>query len=595
MSAPPTTNPTPIPAPVPAPARASAPPVSKPPRERKTSAASFASVSSFLSRITSRDKDRDRDEKHPPRSASAQETDRKIAPHMLLNHVGPGGKQRNKTSGVFGKIARKLSLIRRRSVDVIGTNGHVEPDERLDAALRPLNGGAGGRPSFQVERPRKDTLPGGRSSQPMLQRRATMDLGGGRSSQHFPRMSPEPPATQTQTQTQTQAGYGQAQLHMAANATSDDLFAPIDPQLRSSRLIKTPFSPAPQIPHLAIAADRESWAELQRKVSNVRPPKSEVGGASEVGGNLAASASTHALAVVLANPRIDTEELLPPPPLGASGDGRHPDSPHSIPKWGIANGAPQGPGLLMNGSPTDDSPMSLPRTMLTVANPDVTESEGELDKELPPKPPMSPPPVAQEMAMVQKRESVRPLVVKKDRSPSPVKPSLSGRESPTKRRARDREHSPVKPVRRTEPLKDHSAMNVDIGSPAGVSLRTSMMANGSTTSVDAIQGDDDVEFGVKEKDANGRVLRRSRASMDSIGKIHVITPKTSLQKIRVRVVSNPAPIQVTKETSPVKENAPEPFVSSPEPIDSDEPAPPSTDSRPSSTHETRLGRSKSRT
>ncbi|KAG8714477.1 hypothetical protein FRC09_017575 [Ceratobasidium sp. 395] len=635
MSAPPTTNPTPIPITTPAPARVSAPSITKPPRERKTSAASFASVSSFLSRITSRDKDKDKDERHhPPRSASAQETDRKIAPHMLLNHVGPGGK-RNK-SGVFGRIARKLSLIRRRSVDVIGVNGRVEADERLDAALRPL----GGRPSFQVERPRKDTLAGGRTSSSggpappaMLQRRATLDLGAQRvNSQHFPRISPEPTGQQ---------GYGQAQLHMHHPNGTDDLFAPIDPQLRSSRLIKTPFSPAPQlshppapqIPHLAIAADRESWAELQRKVSNVRPPKSDVGAAEDVRSNPAASASTHALAVVLANgkpqPQLDTDELLPPPPLN---DGnRHPDSPHSIPKWGIANGPPRGPGLIMNGSPTDDSPMSLPRTMLTVANPDFVDSEAESgaspaktdrrNRALPPDPPLPVP------EMVGKRESVKPLVVKKDRSrsrtPSPVKPSVSGRESPVKKssgresptkkvprdRGRDREprreHSPVKPVRRTEPLKDHSAPKGPFealkqgetgdGSPVGSSLRTSLMAHGSTTSVDAIQGDDDVEFGAKEKDANGRVLRRSRASMDSIGKIHVITPKTSLQKIRVRVVSNPKPIQVTKETSPTKEDNPELFVASPEPIDSDESSPP-IDSRPSSLAEppARLGRSKSR-
>ncbi|KAG9092789.1 hypothetical protein FS749_015441 [Ceratobasidium sp. UAMH 11750] len=269
----------------------------------------------------------------------------------------------------------------------------------------------------------------------------------------------------------------------------------------------------------------------------------------------------------------------------------------------------------MNGSPTDDSPLSLPRTRLTVANPDMIDSEAEStspgksaeaaerrNRALPPNPPMSPPPVPVPMQeLVTKRESVKPLVVKKDRSrtPSPVKPNVSmsgrespvkksGRESPTKRSGKERgrereprrEHSPVK--RRTEPLKDHSAMNGDsqkprvpfealrngeaeMGSP-GASLRTSMMANGSTTSVDAIQGDDDVEFGVKEKDSNGRVLRRSRASMDSIGKIHVITPKTSLQKIRVRVVSNPAPIEVTKETSPVKEDAPD-LVSSPESMD----------------------------
>ncbi|KAG8736183.1 hypothetical protein FRC10_009579 [Ceratobasidium sp. 414] len=628
MSAPPITQAMPIP---PTPGPASAPPVMKPSRERKISA---ASVSSFLSRITSRDKDkdkdRDRDEKHPPRAASAQETDRKIAPHMLLNHVGPGGKRSK--AGVFGRLARKLSLIRRRSVDVIGTNGAVQTDERLDAALKPLNG----RPSFQVERPRKDTGVGRRSSsaaQPALQRRATLDLGAGPgagATQQFPRVSPEPQAQ----------GYGQAQLHLQhTNGTADELFAPIDPQLRSSQLIRTAFSPPPRIPDLAIAANRESWASLHRHVSNARPPKSEVGAAEEVRPNPIASASTSALAATLAkgksNPNLVTEDLLPPPPLNGDGS-RHPDSPHSIPKWGIANGAPRGPGLIMNGSPTDDSPLSLPRTMLTVANPDMVDSEAESaspgkgaeaaerrNRALPPNPPMSPPPLPTQ-ELVTKRESVRPLVVKKDRSrtPSPVKPnvSVSGRESPTKKSGREsptkksgrergrdreprREHSPVKPVRRTEPLKDHSAMDgdpqkprvlfdalrngeVDMGSPG-----TSMMANGSTTSVDAIHGDDDVEFGAKEKDANGRVLRRSRASMDSIGKIHVITPKTSLQKIRVRVLSNPAPIEVTKESSPVKDDAPELPVSSPESVDA-----PATDSRPSSVAEppSRPTRSKSR-
>ncbi|QRW11936.1 S-formylglutathione hydrolase [Ceratobasidium sp. AG-Ba] len=577
MSAPPTTRPMPIPAPASAPT----PPVTtKPPRERKISA---ASINSFLSRITSRDKDKDkdRDEKHPPRSASAQETDRKIAPHMLLNHVGPGGKRKS-GSNVFGRLARKLSLIRRRSADVLSPGGQVEPDERLDAALRPLNG----RPSFQVERPMKKDMTGNgatRSSSvapaPGLQRRATLDMGA------------PPPAPPPQ-------GPG-----------PEDLFAPLDPKLRSSRLINTPFTPPPRIPDLAIPADRGSWASLHRHVSNARPPKSEVG---------AAVPAEEALAVVVRpKPTISTDELVPPPPLG--GGGKHPDSPHSIPKWGIANGAPRGPGLITSGSPTDDSPMSLPRTMLTVANPDLVDSETESgvasaerkNKMLPPDPPMSPPPARKEresMSVPMKRESVKPLVVNKDRSrsrsrtPSPVKPNveLSGRESPVKKsqregkdkeRGRDREPR-REPVRRTEPLKDHSA---DMGSPAGASLRTSIMANGSTTSVDAIHGDDDVEFGARpaEKGDIGRGPR-PRPSVGSIGKIQVVTPKTSLQKIRARVVSNPAPIQVTKESSPVKEEAPELFVSSPEPIDSVVPA--AGDSRPSSVAEppARPARSKSR-
>lgn len=85
--------------------------------------------------------------------------------------------------------------------------------------------------------------------------------------------------------------------------------------------------------------------------------------------------------------------------------------------------------------------------------------------------------------------------------------------------------------------------------------------------------------------------------MDSIGKMHVITPKTSLQKIRVRVVSNPPPVEIAKESSPVKEDAPKLYPST-DSADSTAPAPPSTafDSRPSSVTEPthRPNRSKSR-
>jgi hypothetical protein len=358
-----------------------------------------------------------------------------------------------------------------------------------------------GRPSFQVERRGKD---GRSSSAAPLQRRATLDLGAGPGAQRHTHVSPEPQAPQ---------GYGQAQLYSPRAARqsqgvdgTDDLFAPIDPQLRSSRLINPPFSPPPRIPDLTLAADRGSWASLHRHVSNARPPKSEA--AEECRPN--PSASTTALSTTLAkgksNPNITTDDLPPPPPLN---DNRHPDSPHSIPKWGIANGAPRGPGLIMSGSPTDDSPLSLPRTMLTVANPDMMDSEGESaspqtmakggmkdtgvppgipgpnarsagpgadrrNRALPPNPPMSPPlPPAPQILYDEptKRESVKPLVVKKEqsRASSPVKPSASGRESPTKRAPRERERgrdresrreqSPVKPVRRTEPLKDHSAVS----------------------------------------------------------------------------------------------------------------------------------------
>ncbi|KAF8599759.1 hypothetical protein BDV93DRAFT_525847 [Ceratobasidium sp. AG-I] len=635
-----------------APAHAYAPPPvssTKPTRERKISA---ASISSFLSRVTSRDKDKDREEKHPPRAASAQETDRKVAPHMLLNHVGPGGKRNKGERGsMFGRFARKLSLIRRRSVDVVGRDGEdFGGDNKLDAALKPL----GGRPSFQVERrPRETSGTVGRSSGAAqgLQRRATLDLAP--QSQRFPRVSPEP-SQQSQPQAQAPAGYGQAQLYSGSGGHgadgTDEIFAPIDPKLRSSRLINQPFSPPPRIPDLAIATNRDSWNSLHKHVANARPPKSEVGAPEERPPH--PSQSTPTLALAIRSGR-DDDELAPPPPIG---DGnRHPDSPHSIPKWGITNGAaPRGPGLIMNGSPTDDSPLSLPRTMLTVANPDMVDSEGEdprmrvrdskleaggvgeerRNRALPPNPPMSPPPkpFAEPVGMG-KRESVKPLVVKKERSrtPSPEKPSQSGRESPmkpggrespTKRTARDREkgreqrreHSPVKPVRRTEPLKDHSAVNSVVFSPqkpktplealknaeaVDQSLRSSMMAAGSTTSVDAIHGDDDAEFGAKRsnganKDSKGHALRHSRASMDSIGKMHVITPKTSLQKIRVRVVSNTLPIEITKESSPVKESAPELHPSA-DATDSTAPAPPTTvDSRPTSVTEPSRGPSRSK-
>ncbi|KAB5589864.1 S-formylglutathione hydrolase [Ceratobasidium theobromae] len=466
-------------------------------RERKISA---ASITSIISRITSRgDKG---DDKHP-RAASAQDTVRKKAPHLMLNHVG---KQKGERGGVFGRLARKLSLIRRRSVDAFG--GDVEVVSR---------------PSFQVERPRP----------PQLNRRATLDLTPYRASCARPRESQAPLA---------------------------DLFAPIDPQLRSSRLIHAPLSPPPRIPDSVLPGDRGSWASLHRHVSTNRSQAED-----------------------RAPPPIDTEELLPPPPIGGarnSTDGKHPDSPHSIPKWGIANGdSHKGPALIMNGSPTDDSPLTLPKTVLTIANPDDSEPEevpldglvalrAQLEASVAEQgrnralPRMSPHlPMVPVYDALADSAGVRPLVIKKvpsrspSRSPSPAKP-LDGRESPLKRAGRDspvkragrrRDMSLVKPVRRTEPLKDHSAYEY---ADAGMSIHM-----GSTTSVDAIKGDDDAEFG-KHVEDNGRARMRSRASMDSIGKMHVITPKTSLQKIRVRVVSNPPPIEITKESSPVKQDPP---------------------------------------
>ncbi|KDN37732.1 hypothetical protein RSAG8_10000, partial [Rhizoctonia solani AG-8 WAC10335] len=140
--------------------RGPAPPsvtTNKPQRERKLSAASF---NSFLSRITSRDKDKDH-----PRSESVQDH-RKVPPHKLLNHVG----KEQKSGNVFTRFARKLSLIRRRSVDVIGNPEHNSS-----------------RPSFTVERP--PPAQGG----PMLQRRATSDLVPSRSTSRPPESILSPP------------------------------------------------------------------------------------------------------------------------------------------------------------------------------------------------------------------------------------------------------------------------------------------------------------------------------------------------------------------------------------------------------------------
>ncbi|KAH7334315.1 hypothetical protein B0J17DRAFT_102744 [Rhizoctonia solani] len=443
---------------------------------------------------------------------------------------------------MFTRFARKLSLIRRRSVDVM-----ANPEENSS------------RPSFTVER-RPGTAPGGAK----LERRATMDITPSRSTtyrSHEPAFSPAPPSRVL---------------------SSEELFAPIDPQLRASRLINAQLSPPPRIPDLTLPGDRNSWAaSLHRKASAKSP------------GPL---------------PTLSTDDLLPPPPIG----GRHPDSPHSIPRWGIQTETEKsGPLLIEGASPTDESPVSTSKGVLTIANPDIGESEVEevavygnevalyakgkddrpasvdglkalraqLEATASPESRRN-----RELPVEPGVKGTKPLVVRKDlsRSPSPVKAlgqesplKRSGRDSPVKRGGREspvkrgrREHSPVKPIRRSEPLKDHSAVNgADVQKShgfrpvggAGRSLRSSA-AIGSTTSVDAIQGDDDAEFGAKsapQEDPTGRQrILRSRASTDSIGKMHVITPKTSLQKIRVRVVSNPPPVEISKESSPVKDDPP---------------------------------------
>ncbi|KAG8760784.1 hypothetical protein FRC11_014917 [Ceratobasidium sp. 423] len=523
--------------------RGPAPPsvtTNKPQRERKISAASF---NSFLSRITSRgDKDKD-----PPRSESVQDH-RKIPPHKLLNHVGKDHKSGN----MFTRFARKLSLIRRRSVDVMANPEHNSS-----------------KTSFTVER-RPPTAQGGAK----LTRRATLDMTPSRSTTYRESTRPPEPAPAPAPPPQV--------------LSTSDLFDPIDPKLRSSRLINTQLSPPPRIPDM-LDGERYSWSEsLHRKVSARAPPDPPLA--------------------------ISTEDLLPPPPIG---DNKHPDSPHSIPKLGITTEKTGGPLLLENGSPTDDSPIS--KGVLMVANPDLGESEVEsvgkevavyskevavyatekslvYDREAVPMDNLkalraqleaaasSSPEARRNRELpadpgVGGRESTKPLVIRKDlsRSPSPVK-ALSGRESPLKRGGREsplkrrespvkrgkRDQSPVKPIRRTEPLKDHSAVNgADVQKshgfrpvgPTGMGMRSSAMI-GSTTSVDAIQGDE--EFGAKpvQEDPARQRMIRSRPSMDSIGKMHVITPKTSLQKIRVRVVSNPPPVEISKESSPVKEDPP---------------------------------------
>ena len=63
--------------------------------------------------------------------------------------------------------------------------------------------------------------------------------------------------------------------------------------------------------------------------------------------------------------------------------------------------------------------------------------------------------------------------------------------------------SPQKPKTPLEALKNGETL--DQGSPAATSLRTSMMAAGSTTSVDAIHGDDDAEFGAKRSNGANKV------------------------------------------------------------------------------------------
>ncbi|CEL53946.1 Reticulocyte-binding protein 2 homolog a OS=Plasmodium falciparum (isolate 3D7) GN=PF13_0198 PE=3 SV=1 [Rhizoctonia solani AG-1 IB] len=609
------------------PLRGHAPPsvtTNKPHRERKLSA---ASINSFLSRITSRDKDKDKD-KDPPRSASVQDN-RKVPPHKLLNHVGKDHKSGN----MFTRFARKLSLIRRRSVDVMGNPEHNSS-----------------RPSFTVER-RQVTTP-----QPGLHRRATLDIAPSIYRTHTG--EPHPAA-----QSSTNLGH----THTRSPSTNE-LFLPVDSQLRSSQLIKAQLSPPPRIPPDILPAgergdrgDRASWRSVHPKVSARQPDPPYL-------------------------PHLSTDDLLPPPPF--QDDNKHPDSPHSIPKWGIATPKPAGPLLLGNGSVEEDGgEEESPVGVLAVVNPDAgsecevesvgkevavygtgigrresgygresgyagkrresaygkevavygqekdvavyekdppmdnlralraqleavtaASPEGRKHKELPTSPegrrnkdlPTSPEARRNRETPTRRnrdlpsdpasgtrgKEGTKPLVVRKNASnsrsgspdsaewesplkrggrESPIKrgresPVKRGRESPVKRNGRDkRDGSPVKPVRRSEPLKDHSMVNgADEQKSHGfrpIGMSAGMI--GSTTSVDAIQGDDEFAAKATQEDPNARQrILRPRASTDSIAKIHAVTAKPSLQKIRVRVVSNPPPIEISKESSPVKEDTP---------------------------------------
>ncbi|KAF8683326.1 hypothetical protein RHS04_01905 [Rhizoctonia solani] len=648
------------------PLRGPAPPsvtTNKPHRERKISA---ASINSFLSRITSRDKDKDKDkDKDPPRSASVQDT-RKVPPHKLLNHVGKDHKSGN----VFTRFARKLSLIRRRSVDVMA---HPENNSS--------------RPSFTVERKPVTVQPG-------LQRRATMDTTH---SIYRGPLGDSHPAAQSST------NLAYAHAHTRSPSSHQELFSPLDPQLRSSQLIKTQLSPPPRIPPEIVPAgdarDRTSWQSLHRKVSTDPHPYPHSHPYSHPHSYSHSHSHLHPHPHP---PHISTDDLLPPPAL-ADPDNKHPDSPHSIPKWGIATPKPHdGPLLLGNGSAEEEEEPS-PIGVLAVVNPDLgsdgeedgvgkevavyagggggkagsrgsggavvlgrresgygagrggkresgygnevaiygqekeiaiyekdppvdnlqilraqleavtatTSPEAKRNKELPASPEnrrnreLATSPEGRRMlpdsatgigpgSGARGREGTKPLVVRKNAShsrstspdssgwespvkrgdresllkragrESPVKRNgrespvkRNGRESPVKRNGRDkRDGSPVRPVRRSEPLKDHSALNgADVHQSHGFRPVGMSAAIGSTTSVDAIQGDDDAGSGAKDPTARQRILR-SRASTDSLAKIHPVAVKPSLPKIRARVVSNPQPIEISKESSPVKEDPP---------------------------------------
>ncbi|CAE6535730.1 unnamed protein product [Rhizoctonia solani] len=544
--------------------RGPAPPsvtTNKPPRERKLSAASF---NSFLSRITSRDKDKDKDKDHP-RSESVQDH-RKLPPHKLLNHVGKDPKSGN----VFARFARKLSLIRRRSVDVMG---HPEHNSS--------------RPSFTVER-RPPTAQGG----PILQRRATLDLAPLQS----PTTHDPPPHAMSST----------------------DLFT-LDPPLR---LDHPPLSPPPRIPaDVSLQGDRTSWAtSLHRQVSTTTkadpppalitdellpPPRMgdrhpdsphsipkwgihtttseksggplllENGSPTDGGEESPVSVTKGVLTVV--NPDLGESERESVVVYGnevALYENARPSFSDPRPTFSDARSA------LTDPRPTSIDGLKALRAQLEAA----ASPEGRRNRELPSEPAVG----------------TKPLVIRKDisRSPSPEK-ALSGHESPLKRGGREsplkrggrespvkrggrespvkrggresplkrgkRDHSPVKPIRRTEPLKDHSAVNGadvqkshgfrPVGSVGKISRSSSAMM-ASTTSVDAIQGDDDADKSLPREDLGRQRILRSRASTDSIAKMHVVTPKTSLQKIRARVVSNPPPVEISKESSPVKEDPP---------------------------------------
>ncbi|KAF8756091.1 hypothetical protein RHS01_04886 [Rhizoctonia solani] len=600
------------------PLRGPAPPsvtTNKPHRERKISA---ASINSFLSRITSRDKDKDKDkDKDPPRSASVQDT-RKVPPHKLLNHVGKDHKSGN----VFTRFARKLSLIRRRSVDVMA---HPENNSS--------------RPSFTVERKPVTVQPG-------LQRRATMDTTH---SIYRGPLGDSHPAAQSST------NLAYAHAHTRSPSSHQELFSPLDPQLRSSQLIKTQLSPPPRIPPEIVPAGMRGTERRGNRASQSLYRSSSLSAFSPVLASTLVFTFTFALAsasapapyinrrpphdgpLLLGNGSAEEEEEPSPigvlavvnPDLGSDGEEDGVGKEVAVYAGGGKAGSRGSGGAVVLGRresgygagrggkresgygnevaiygqekevaiyekdpPVDN--LQILRAQLEAVTA-TTSPEAKRNKELPASPEnrrnreLATSPEGRRMlpdsatgigpgSGARGREGTKPLVVRKNAShsrstspdssgwespvkrgdresllkragrESPVKRNgrespvkRNGRESPVKRNGRDkRDGSPVRPVRRSEPLKDHSALNgADVHQSHGFRPVGMSAAIGSTTSVDAIQGDDDAGSGAKDPTARQRILR-SRASTDNPCARGI----------------EPQPIEISKESSPVKEDPP---------------------------------------